>query len=444
MKFRSFLSYLCMMMLCYVLAISTQFFVFLHPERASASTCNPAGNPTGAWVQSVGTYTIGDVVIFGPGCNQIQDGGPLTNSTFLVVSSGPFTFTTAHCAVDIIFEGNTYFSASIGSAASFGICQLRLRNGDVYTGAGSGRARNISLNGFGSFNLYPGQYLNLQSDGTNWNPSEPLRNDGLGFVWFATAPVQFFVDNGGSNGNDGLASGAGGAFQTMQHCSGAAYSLIYTKNYGSVVCSMTAGQTFSEAVVTFYQLPGGGTLIFNSATPGSRFNWNCLASLACWQFGDWALVGITDALLTPTNSSGFIFSGHNWGVLDVNTNVQVVGNSLNTTAFGCDFDTQFNINNGLTYSGVGGGSNFIFQGCPHANFNINGTLNGTATAFNRFANFSSGTTVIFQGNVSFTGSPTGSAMLVTGNSVVNNLSGQTPAGGVPTPTTGGQYCTSLC
>jgi hypothetical protein len=33
---------------------------------------------------------------------------------------------------------------------------------------------------------------------------------------------------------------------------------------------------------------------------------------------------------------------------------------------------------------------------------------------------------------------------VSGNSVLNNLSGATLPGGTPTPSTGGQYCTTQC
>jgi hypothetical protein len=439
--------------LCGALAL---FFLIIgifsyHPERARTAsvTCNPQGNPTGAWLQSYGTYTIGDILLFGPGCNQVQDGGPINTGTYQIVSSGPFTFTTAQCNVEVIFEGNTYFTASIGSAASFGTCNLRLRNGDIYTGSGSGRGRQISLNGFGTFNLYPGQMLNLQSDGTNWNPSVPLRNDGLGFPWQATGSVQLYVNVvSGNNNNDGLDSSA--PFPSLARCAAVAYQIVYTKNYGSVICSAPATQSLTEFVQVFYPINGGGTLIFNSQTPGSQFTWNCPANQGCLQFGDGALVGLTDISFQPAASSSDIISGHNHGVLDANTNLKFTMANGTRGVFSGDFDAHFNINNGFNYVGTG---NFLFGGtttntsglCQGCKWNINGAINsvGTTTLSRQFI-FGAGQDAVFQGNVSWgtTGLST-SVGLVQGNSVLNNFAGA-PPGGAPTPTTGGQYCTTAC
>jgi len=417
------------------------YFGMVAPAPAQ-TTCNPNGSPTGAWIQSSGTYTIGDIVTFGPGCSQVQDGGPINSGTFQKVTSGPFTFTTAQCNVEVIFEGNTYFAASIGSAASFGSCNLRLRNGDIYTGPGSGRGRLLTINGFGSFILYPGQYLNLQSDGLNWLPSCPLKNDGLGCPWFATASVQFFDDNGGSDtNNDGLAAGASGAFRNMAHCALVAYNVVYTKNLGSILCSQTAAQAFTEFLQVFYPLNGGGTLTFNSATPGSKFSWVCPVNTYCLQFGDNALVGVTDAQYVTNPSSIAIFLGHNYGVLDVNTNVAFNMNG-GQSIFTCDFDTHFNINNGFNYQNS---FSFLFVGCQGSSWNFNGAINTSAAAtLSRLFNLPTSSKATFNGNVTWgTTGLTTSAGLVSGNSVLNNFSGTLP-GGAPTPTTGGQYCTSLC
>lgn len=449
MKFRF---YLLAIILCCAFSLATQFFSPLHP--AFAETCNPSGNPTGAWVQSVGTYTLGDLVLFGPGCNQIQDGGPLNSGSFQVISAGPVTLTTAQCNVDVIFEGNVYFAVSIGSAASFGSCQLRMRNGDIYTGVGTGRARQLTVSGFGTFNLYPGQYLNLQSDGANWNPDHPIRNDGMGYVWEATNGVTFFIDSGaaGSDSNDGLA--ATSPFKTLTNCAVVAYRIVYTKIYSSVTCSAIAGDNFTEFVQVFYPINGGGTLIFNSATPGSRFTWTCPNNQGCLQFGDGALVGATDIAFVQNVSSHDIISGHNHSVFDGNTNLSfTLANSL-SFIFSGDFDAHFNINNGFIYSGTGyalfggaGGGNGYSGLCQACKWNINGAINtSAATTITHFFSFIAAEAVVFQGNVSFgtTSLTVSGGNVLTGNSVVNNQSGSAPPGGAPTPATGGQYCTSAC
>jgi len=428
-------------------------FLFGTSPSYAQSTCNPSGNPTGAWVQSFGTYTTGNKVIFGPSCEQVQDGGPSSPGQFVEYTSGPQTLTTAQCSVSVILSGNAYFTVNIGSAASFGICNLDIRNGDIYTGAGSGRAKLIVLNGYGQFNLYPGQHLNLQSDTIVWKPDCPLKNDGLGCVWNASAAVQFFIDPSlGNDNNDGLALGGGNALQHKTRCVGLAYNVLYTKNFGTVQCSQVAGSNAAEFVSVFYPMNGGGTLLFDSATPGSRFTWTCPVNQGCLQFGDGALVGATDVAWVQNPSSSDIISGHNHGVFDLNTNNDFGGANGTRFVMSCDFDTHFNVNNGFTYFGVFqslmGGNNTNTSGvCQGGKWNINGAVNtSAAAALSRFAIFQSGQLAVFQGNVTFgtTGLTTSGVSIVSGNSVLNNESGSAPPGGAPVPGTGGQYCTSLC
>jgi hypothetical protein len=111
----------------------------------------------------------------------------------------------------------------------------------------------------------------------------------------------------------------------------------------------------------------------------------------------------------------------------------------------CDFDTHINVNNGI---GVGAGSitGSMFNFCQGSSWNINGAeaFTGTPT-IGKWGSLFSGAKVTVQGNVSFTGSVTASGVsTVSGNSVLNNLSGATLPGGTPTPSTGGQYCTTQC
>jgi hypothetical protein len=436
---------------------ASEAFVSDHfPASSTSGHIATFADGSGQTLQDGGTASGGTVTSVGSGAG--LTGGPITSSGTLKTAAGVdndivttqtsnYTAANADCGAPILLGGNAQFTLTVNAANTYTAnCHLILINSDAYTGAGSGRGKIMAISGITGHVLYPGQKLDLRANGSSWVTDQILSGSN-GQVWFPAFAVQFFMDTGGSDSNDGLASGAGGAFLTKVHCAGMAYNLVYTRNLGSVQCSQTAGQTpTAEFVSVFYPISGGGTLIFNSATPGSQWTWICPAGNYCLQFGDGALVGLTDMELgTNTTSKGVIF-GHNHGVLDLNTNILFVTNT-GQPLFSCDFDTHFNINNGFTYQN---NASFLFSGCQGSRWNINGALTASGTpTLSRYFNFASGSLATFQGNVTFPGAVTTSVGLVTGGSVMNNLSGNIPPGGAPTPTnstsTGfSAYCTTLC
>jgi hypothetical protein len=357
------------------------------------------------------------------------------------VKTANYSAVNADCENPILLGGNAKFTLTVNSVASYSCSRFRIQNVDSYTGAGSGRGKLIAASGLTSFWLYPGQSVDLIANGTSW-ATDPLVNGAVGLVWAPAVVPQFFIDAGGSDSaNDGLASGVSGGFATRSHCAVVAYSQVYTRNNGSIQCSLTAGQGTSEFLQLFYPLNGGGTLIFNSATPGTQTNWTCPASSYCLQFGDGALIGLTDTNFITNPSTIAVVTGHNHGVLDLNTNNTFNGNG-GQPIFNCDFDTHFNINNGFTYKS---GWTFLFSGCQGSRWNINGAMtSGSTQSVGRLFNFTANSDVSIGGGATWvTTGLSVSLGLISGNSVMNNASGSLP-GGAPTPTTGGQYCTSPC
>lgn len=287
--------------------------------------------------------------------------------------------------------------------------------------------------------LYPQQSTTVKIVNGSWTT---IVNPGR----WRKSGVVFNVDTGGSDTNDGLATGASGAFQHLDKCRAAAQISIDTisQGNGGVTCLVPSGQTFQEFVQVFFPLVGGGSLIYQGN--GGQFNWVPANNSYSLQFGDLGVVGATNVNFTTTGSTtpaGLIL-GHNTGVIDLNSGVSFTANSPAVTiALDCDFDSHFNINNGFTY--VGTFTQFLFRACQNSSWNVNNNISSTgSTLLGRTFNIISGSKVVFQGNVTWgaTGLST-SVGLVSGNSVLNSLGG-IPPGGAPTPTSGGQYCTSLC
>jgi hypothetical protein len=187
----------------------------------------------------------------------------------------------------------------------------------------------------------PGTSVELIADGSSvWKTTEAI-NGSFGPLWRPSIAVQYFIDNGGSDtANDGLGTGTTGAFATLPQCVSAAYGQLI--GLGGVKCSHTAGQTVSPAsfVQAFNPLPGanGATLQFNSATPGTQWTWNCPSGLPCLQVGDLFLGGVTDINFVGSATATQIILGHNYGVLDVNTNVTIGSSAAVPSGFGCDLE----------------------------------------------------------------------------------------------------------
>lgn len=307
-------------------------------------------------------------------------------------------------------------------------------------------SRGVKLSGFSG--------LGLTSPNILW-PQKSFAIDIANGAWVVTRTdgrwvkqnLTINVDTAGNDANDGLATGTTNAVQHLDQCRTIAQFYIDTQSGGNggLTCLVPSGQSPKEFVQVFFPLVGGGTLIFQGS--GGQFNWVPANSSYSVQFGDLGVVGFTNVNFTTSGSTtpqGLVL-GHNYGVADFNTGITFTAASpAVSTAMDCDYDAHFNINNGFTYNGTF--STFLWRACQNSSWNFNNAIDNTGTsAIGKWFNIFSGAKVLIQGNVTFvTTGLTTAAGLVSGNAVLNNLSGSAPPGGAPTPTTGGQYCTTLC
>lgn len=384
-------------------------------------------------------------------CNPTTSTGVIQDCTGIIgvasTQTSNYTAQSADCGGRIYLGGNTQFALTVNAANTYPLgCHFSIQNIDGYTGVGTGRGKQMLINGITTHFLYPGQKLDIDTNvaGTAWVPRQPL-SGADGQVWFVPSNnVFFFMDTGGSDtNNDGLASGASGSFASPQGCVGAVYARIYMRKLESqAFCSGTAGQTFSPGtmVTAFFQLPNS-SLTINSTSPGTRWTWNCPVGLPCLQVGDNFLGQTADISMVGSSTTAVIIAGHQFSILDA-VNLEMVGNSSSTNGFDCDSDTHYNISGGYHYKGT---FNLLINGCQGSSIQVSNAFatSGTATV-SRPYNLTTGAKMTFAGNVAFdnTGLTT-SVGLVQSNSTLNNFAGSgTIPGGAPTPTSGGIYCTA--
>lgn len=363
---------------------------------------------------------------------------PQDNTTWRVATTND-TVLTSDClkTVQLGTGATGFITSTLPAVTGFPAgCEVTIKNADT--------ARGKKLSGYPS---------GLTSPGVLW-PLQVLKVKIVNGAWVITQNpgrwlkqnAQFYVDTSGNDNNDGLASGTS-ALATLNGCRSVAQNYIDTASQGNggVTCLVTAGQTFKEFVQVFFPLVGGGTLIYQGN--GGQFNWVPADGLYSLQFGDLGVVGLTNVNFTTTGStspSGLV-TGHNYGIVDFNTGITFTANSPAVTyAMDCDFDTHWNINNGLQY--VGTFTSSLFHACQNSSWNFNNNISSVGTtSLGRMFIIQSGSRVTFGGNVTWgaTGLST-SVGLVSGGAIVNHLAAGSPPGGAPTPTTGGQYCTTLC
>src|SRR5258708_10901967 len=168
-----------------------------------------------------------------------------------------------------LMGGNSLYTLTLGDPTTYDTnFYCTAINTDVYTGSGSGRAKRITLNTANLPNgfLWPGQWVRIMRNGTTW-VTDPLRQR-----WKTSAGPTWYIDPTGSDTvNDGLATGASGAFQTLN---GALSIAKPNVDYSGV------GPTFQLAPGTYapmsqeaYVWTGGNALTIRGAQSGDPTAW---------------------------------------------------------------------------------------------------------------------------------------------------------------------------
>jgi len=131
----------------------------------------------------------------------IEDGLDGLFSNAYVAKTTTASIVNADKGKTISLGGNACYTLTYGAASTYDV-----NFGNIVVNADTGRAKFISLNGV-VHKLWPGQHATVINVGNVWKIEKPER-------WRLKQETVFYVDSvNGSDDNDGLAPGAGGAWE---------------------------------------------------------------------------------------------------------------------------------------------------------------------------------------------------------------------------------------
>jgi hypothetical protein len=167
--------------------------------------------PTTSTIRGASTLVLNkgqSVTIISDGTNYLvafdtASGGVLHNTR--VAKTAAYTLTNADKGCTIDLGGTAFYTLTVGAASGFDDnFSCMIINSDT------GRGKTIAANGVANFILWPGQTITLFNDNNVWKVSPSSQR------WKVPNGTTIYVDVlAGANTNDGLASGSGGAVQTL-------------------------------------------------------------------------------------------------------------------------------------------------------------------------------------------------------------------------------------
>jgi hypothetical protein len=339
---------------------------------------------------------------------------------------------------------------SLPSAGFNAGCYIIIKNGDVYSGIGTGHAMTITGGpqdfnlGCGGICLWPGQVAAFQvnSAGNAW---VTVVNPGR---WILPQTAEICYTQNGSDNNDGLGSGTG----CMAHVQ-TAVNIIGKQwdgaGYNACNIGIYAGGT--NQVTESVSQTGQSVGCYLTVNVRGAFLWTTAGS--CWTTGDNAIIIINMNLgFVPTlhcNNTNLAstcqFYGHQNVIWDINGSFEWDPQGSNDCLV--FLDAQGRATLGLSTIVIGPGTAVSANSILNCAYGCRGLQISGTVAFS--ANVTLGQTFVLHSTglinttAAWTGSPTVSAASIpTGNSVLITNGTSIPGG--TASATGGQVCNTLC
>lgn len=284
--------------------------------------------------------------------------GSLGLSNKRVAKTAAYSVVNADKGSTIALGGSAFYTLTVDAATVYDAnFQVTILNEDNGLNSTTARGKQISINGYNSFVLWPGQAFVLMNQNNWWQFNAPGQ-------WKLTGNVTFNVNHasGADSNNDGLGTGAG-AFATIQN----AIQVIQAQvnNNGFVAGIQNVAETFTESAIFIGYATTGGTSpgIPITGSPGTPSNtvWQVAASSTGLLLRDSAVSTISGFKFVATGSGASALSVSQGAALDF-ANIEFGAFAGGTHIFLTDLGAV-NYDNG-TYVVSGNMAQHIFQSGP--------------------------------------------------------------------------------
>jgi len=333
--------------------------------------------------------------------------------------------------------GTSSFTVSVAAASGFpNAFKIRFYNQ-------SSRGILLNVNSITAFYLYPGQSTVLENDGSGWNLSPLVQR------YIPSAATTLYVDGAiGSDSNDGIAPGSGGAFGTIQNALNVARANFDVLGVGLTIdisdLTLFSGTYNVGAGVNLnYIMPLRDVQIVGNPASPADVVVSCSAGGTCFSARDGNSTATLGSMtLSTTGNGSTLLSVSQSAVVDlgdlndVNFNAAPLGNHLIASTWASiNFLAGYEIFGNATNHLVSENNGYINYG----SFLVTGVSNLT---FGTFA-VASNCGVINSGGVAMTfsgfGAVTGTKYLASMNGVINSNSTNYPGSTAGSTSNGGQY-----
>jgi hypothetical protein len=295
--------------------------------------------------------------------------------------TGNYKATSNDCGARVVFTVSAQATLTLEPPSDYQTdCDIVVSNAGAYPGAGRGVILSVSGLSLGQPILYPGQNTAFSKIDGVWKETSNARNRWKPAQSKVTSPLTLYIDCAdGSDNNDGLAPGAGNAFQTPTHAWVISSRYIDVSGGSTQITWSSTGQSCGGLHMAA-SIPGGEG---NAALTWQGNRTTTITTSPCIALFNYAWLELNGVACVDTTAEG-CYSVTSYSHLSF-----IGGESSCTTSGGTglvvtNYGTIESINTGFAFSAgannpngwalVGGHSNLVWDASETLDINSNVTF----------------------------------------------------------------------
>lgn len=263
-----------------------------------------------------------------------------------VSKTAAYSIVNADKGKTFYFAGSAYYTITVGAASGFDSdFQCRVVNTDA-------RGKLMAVNGITNFILWPLQTVTLVNTGSAWTL------DPRNVRWIPNSAVTFYVNSGGSDSNDGLATGTSNAFATIQHAVDVVHQVVDTGNSFPTIQLDNGTHSVAAGVGIYYPLVGSTQMLISGSTAAiNNVIVTCSAGGNCFIVRDGSVVSVSGLTISTAGSGSTALAASQGAVLDTvgkcwltafASGAHFSASTWASINIGADYDLTSNVSSHLT------------------------------------------------------------------------------------------------